>query len=153
MCDTTSPTPLCDTATVFITVAPVNDPPVYTGPGTIAVPVGGLPGPLPISDPEDDPWTVRIIDGTVPDGVVLNPDGTWGGSASTPGTFPITIEACDNRVPPACSQSSIVIEVSLLPATGMSVGSIGLVGALLMGAGWLALLEARRRERSYPGAR
>jgi hypothetical protein len=50
---------------------------------------------------------------------VLNPDGSWSGTA-TGGSYPLDLRVCDDQVPPACTDFTMVLVVSLLPVTGMS---------------------------------
>lgn len=82
------------TATVAVTVTPVNDPPVLSTPpaeGSVGSPLAPLSG----TDPDGDTLTYRVVDGSLPSGVTLNPDGTFGGSPTAAGVYSARIAACD----------------------------------------------------------
>ncbi len=136
------------TASVLITVEPVNDAPSYPGPTTVVIAITGQPPALPAVDVEGDPVTYSILSGTLPPGLTLNPDGTWSGAA-TEGTYVVTIQACDDRVPPACSTFSLILQVSLLPATGVAATAVVPVAVTLLLAGLvLVRLPGRRHDRA-----
>ncbi len=121
VCDN-APTPGCATATVDITVTPVNDPPV-TGAESILMSEGGLSRALESgetsliandSDPEmDDPITVSATPAVEPTHgtVTLNPDGTFeyrhDGSQTTTDSF--DYEVCDALG--ACSTQTVTITI------------------------------------------
>ncbi len=144
ICDTSTP-PLCDTTPVTITVDPVNDPPVHTGPTTIQIAVGDTPGVLPITDPEGHDYTVTVVGGTIPPGLTLNPDGTFSGEATVAGTYVLTLRTCDDQAPPACSDFVVEYIVAALPVTGISIGAFTIMGAMfaLAGAALIRLSQAR----------
>jgi hypothetical protein len=145
VCDTTSPTPLCDTGTVNISVDPVNDAPIHSGPTTIQISVSDKPETLPIVDPEGHSYTVTVIAGPLPAGVSVAGNGTFSGAAATAGTFTVTYRACDDQVPPACSEFTVVYVVSDLPVTGISFGLLAAIGMLLMALGAVLIRGSRRR--------
>ncbi len=77
-----------------------NTSPSFTGDSTNAaqtVPVGGGLVPLTATDPDGDPRTFTVTGGTLPPGVTLNPDGTFGGAATAPGTTTVTVGVSDGR--------------------------------------------------------
>lgn len=90
--------------------------------------------------------------GPLPPGLSLASDGTWTGGADTAGSYPITLFTCDNQTPPACTIFEIVLEVSLLPATGAALESNAMVGLLLLLVGLLALVAADFRTRRHSRA-
>ncbi|MGQ0463918.1 MAG: Ig-like domain-containing protein [Sporichthyaceae bacterium] len=104
------------TATVTVLVtnqAPVFGPePTNTGQTTT---VGQPLVPLTFSDPDGDTVTVVVTGGQLPPGIVLNPDGTFTGTPTTPGRYEVTVRACDDRIPPACADETLTIVVSPTP--------------------------------------
>jgi hypothetical protein len=143
VCDT-SPTPLCDVATVTVTVDPTNDPPVHLGAAVVTVGVGGRPDPLQIIDPEGDDYTVTIASGALPPGLHLSQDGALTGEATTTGTFSVTYRACDDQAPPACGEFTVVYRVEVLALTGVSTKRVALGGMILILIG-MGLLVPRRQ--------
>ncbi|MCB0994110.1 MAG: tandem-95 repeat protein, partial [Acidimicrobiales bacterium] len=109
VCD---PVSLCDTATLRITVTPVNDAPVAVDDAAStneSTPVGGDVSTND-SDPDGDALTYSAV-GPVPSGFVLDPTGTW---VLTPpigesGERTVTIAACDPA--PACDTSTLTITI------------------------------------------
>ncbi len=144
ICDTTSPTPMCDTATVEVAVEPVNDPPVLVGPESVTVALGGTPNPLQIVDPEGHDYAVTIIAGSLPAGLTLAADGTFAGKTTTPGTYTVTYRACDDQSPPACSDFTVVYSVEILPVTGVGLIGLTFAGVLAALLGVFVLLGTRR---------
>jgi LPXTG-motif cell wall-anchored protein len=119
-------------------------PLIRTTPFQKATPVS-----LPIVDPEEDVWTVRIGSGVLPAGVTMNDQGEFSGTATETGTFNLTMKTCDDRTPPACSTFTYTLTVEpSLPATGIETLHIGLAGliALLLGSLVLVITSRRRTE-------
>jgi len=104
---------LCDDAVVFITVTPVNEPPIAVDDYTSTEP--GVPVIVPVlgndSDPDGDPLTVTVIGGPFGGGsVVLNPDGTLTYFPGPDGTTDTLIYvACDPSG--ACDTALVIITV------------------------------------------
>jgi LPXTG-motif cell wall-anchored protein len=140
VCDATG---ACDQATVSVIVVPSNDAPVYVGPTTISVPIEGTPPDLAINEPDGDPFTVVVVDGDLPPGITLDPDGSFAGSATVAGSYPLTLETCDNQSPPACTVFSVTLAIENLPATGFQSGDIAILGLALLLGGTLLVLVAR----------
>jgi uncharacterized repeat protein (TIGR01451 family) len=89
-----------DTATVAVTVTPVNDPPKFTAAGrntSQTVPVGGTLQALSASDVDNDPPTYSLVSGTLPPGVTLTSGGALTGPANAPGTYPVVIQVSDGN--------------------------------------------------------
>ena len=62
------------------------------GPANQALPQGaalGISGGTP-------PYSVSNIQGVVPPGVTINPDGTLVGTPTSPGSYPLTITVADS---------------------------------------------------------
>ena len=143
---------LCDTATVTIDVEFVNDPPVITNP-VVETPPGVTPPPLIIVDPEGDPFVITIGAGGLPPGVTLNPDGSFTGQPSQPGTYSFSILLCDANDPTVCSTQVVTIVVvsaggstaPTLPRTGSDTDRNAALALVLMLAGGLLLWLGRRR--------
>ncbi len=129
----------CDTATVTVTVAQANDAPTYTGKTSLAVPVGGKVPDLTFTDQNGHPYTVTLVDGSLPPGLTLDADGTWSGTAPASGTYTFTVRACDNQTPPACTDSEITVTFGALARSGSSTWMLMLTGLALVIAGALAL--------------
>ena len=89
----------CDTATLAITVLPVNDAPVLTGPLT-EVPVahgGSATSDLDVTDVDDDTFTYDFPVAPGKGTAVMNDDGsvTYTANAGAVGTDTYTVRACD----------------------------------------------------------
>jgi hypothetical protein len=119
---------------VTVTVTDVNDPP--SAPPALAVGAGpdDLPPPLPIGDPEDGALTVTVLEGYLPAGLTLNPDGTWSGEPTEQGNFEVTVQICDPEG--ACTVTVLSISIALLPATGLDARWVARLGLLLVLMGW-----------------
>ncbi|MEM6317594.1 MAG: Ig-like domain-containing protein, partial [Bacteroidota bacterium] len=116
VCDDGTPS-LCDTATVTITVNPVNDNPIAvddTNSTDEDTPVNGnvLPND---SDPENDNLTVNTTPIDQPDNgtLTLNPNGTY---TYTPnpgfnGNDSFQYEVCDDGTPSQCDTATVNISV------------------------------------------
>jgi hypothetical protein len=145
--------PQCDTATVTVTVNPVNHPPVIANaPGVLTqdIQVGETPDSLVLFDEDGDAMTVAVTAGTLPPGVTLNPDGMFSGEATTAGVYTFTIEVCDDGTPQLCTTATMTITVGALPTTGGPLRAAFRFGLVLLAAGLLLLLFARRRRRWAP---
>jgi large repetitive protein len=116
ICDSTVP-PLCDTATVRITVTSVNDP--------------VKPSDDAAATPEDTPIKIAVLDNDsdaeglnrasltidVPPshgGVVVNADGTitYTPAPNYNGTDTFTYQICDNSTPASCRSAVVVITIA-----------------------------------------
>jgi len=120
--DGTDPGPLCDTATVAITVLPVNDPPVANPDsatvdegGTVTVLDGGAASVLANdTDAENGVLTASVVSGPAnASAFSLNPDGTFSythdGSETTSDSF--VYQACDDGTPVECDTATVAITV------------------------------------------
>jgi CshA-type fibril repeat protein len=134
VCD---PSGSCDVSTITITVNEVNDPPVYTGAPIYAIIFTGTPPALTGEDPESDVISFTIVEGALPEGLILLPNGEWAGRATTDGVYPITVQVCDAHG--LCTTSVLSIVVGVLPFTGLSIAVIALIGSILFGLGSLLL--------------
>ena len=122
---------------------------------------GELPDDLTATDPDGDSLTYEVVDGQLPDGLTLNPDGTWSGDvAGIQGRYEVTVPVCD----PAGACDSEVLSLVFLgavPDTGTTAsvsrtpespgGSTAFVALALgtfAGLGVLAAPRPRRRRRS-----
>jgi hypothetical protein len=120
VCDAT----ICDTATVAITVLPVNDAPVLTGPAAV-VPVahgGSTTSDLEVTDVDDDTFTFTFPTAPSKGTAVMNEDGTvtYTANAGAVGTDTFTVEACD----PGGLCDTAVIEVLVAAVTVVDDGTI-----------------------------
>ena len=61
------------------------------GPANQALPAGAA---LPISG-GTPPYKVSAVNGTVPPGVTINPDGTLSGEPTSPGSYPLSMTIAD----------------------------------------------------------
>ena len=116
VCDTGFPV-LCDTAIVYLTINPVNDPPVATADinnTLMNTPVSGQV----LTNDKDPEGTVLVVNPTPVSNptnglVVLNLNGTY---TYTPnpnfvGTDIFTYQVCDSGSPAKCDTASVTIEV------------------------------------------
>ncbi|MDH3308253.1 MAG: Ig-like domain-containing protein, partial [Acidimicrobiia bacterium] len=122
VCDTSSPTPLCNTATVSITVNSVNEPPVANADAIstaedVAVTIDVATND---TDPDGnlDPTSVRIPAGKGPSNgtAVVNPDGTitYTPAANYFGTDTFEYEICDTGDPVLCSTTSAIVTTTVV---------------------------------------
>ena len=143
ICD---PSGLCDTATVTITVTPVNDPPVANDDNTettINTPIA-IPVLINDSDPDGDIITVTTIITPPANGtVVINPDGTITYTPDTDfaGSDSFVYEICDPSG--LCDTATVTIEIGL-PATGAEDGYLATLALTLivMGAAFVRLSQS-----------
>lgn len=82
---------------------------------TTALPAGttGLPYTAGIqATAGTPPYSVAVVFGTLPPGLVLNPDGTIGGTPTAPGTYNLFIRATDSSSPaPQISERAYAIAI------------------------------------------
>lgn len=122
-CDNGSPS-LCDSATVFITILPINDAPIaINDTNSIVIPFT-LNGTVATNDSDVDGDTLTfsvLVNGSLGT-LVMNPNGSY---AYTPGTNPgidtITYVVCDNGNPVLCDTAQLFITVNqlILPPTAV----------------------------------
>jgi large repetitive protein len=117
VCDLGTPK-LCTTATIVITISPVNDAPVTTND------VVTTPEDLPITDsvasnPSDvdnniDPNSFVTIDAPTKGTIVMNPNGsyTYTPNANFNGVDSVHYQVCDLSTPKLCATATILITVS-----------------------------------------
>jgi hypothetical protein len=135
------------------TPAPTNQPPFFPGGNelTVAVSPGGVPSPLDAVDPNGDDVVYTLVDGTLPDGLVLNSDGTWSGSVLGMVETSVTVQACDPWG--ACTVLYLTLVGSALPATTTAQQADALAPARSVDLLWvvailaLAFLLVRPRQR------
>lgn len=148
---------------------------------TRSVELGRTPEPIVVEElvvpadffPIEDPaaYTVRVVDGALPAGLALEPDGRFTGSAQSVETREATIEACRTGPPGTCASADAVLTVTQvadrpedvgtstgrtgaagsatgpadeLPATGAGLASLAVAGALLTATGGGMLRRSRR---------
>lgn len=93
---------------------------------------------------------VLSIDDTYVTPSGLNPDGTFSGHATTPGSYPIVIEVCDNGTPELCSTQAVVLQVRSdhLPVTGSDIRLwLKVAVAWTMTRAFIMFAARRRRRR------
>jgi VCBS repeat-containing protein len=112
---------LCDTATVHLTITPVNDPPLAAD-DTGSVTEGGTlnePAPGVLSnddDPESDPLAVATTPVTLPanGSLTLNADGSYtyvhDGSETASDSF--VYEVCDTGTPSLCDTATVNLTIA-----------------------------------------
>lgn len=143
------------------TSAPVNTSQHITvGGGMAALEVEPFPGTNP---------HFILDDGALPPGITLNGDGTFAGTASSPGTSMATVAACTPAlVPPEDRTLCVSTELSILvghlgetsppqssgpqtlrtlPRTGAPVPGLTALGVVALGAGWALTQASRTRPR------
>ena len=60
-------------------------------------------------------WTITA--GALPPGISLSPAGLISGQATTPGSYPVTIQVADGNSPPDIASQAYVLDVSVTPLT------------------------------------
>ena len=121
VCDDGIPTPsLCDTATVIITVTPVNDPPIAVDDTTTTL--EDTPVDIPVlsndSDPDGSLDTSSVVIITPPNHgtPTINPDGsiTYDPDTNYFGPDTLVYAVCDNGVPSPvlCDTATVIITVT-----------------------------------------
>ncbi|MEL6894468.1 MAG: Ig-like domain-containing protein, partial [Actinomycetota bacterium] len=135
----------CSTASVSVTVRNTNDPPsIGTSGGALDVVIGEPVARLDVVDAEGDAITAQLVGGQLPNGLVLNADGTFSGvptgADAPPGTtIPFSVELCDARG--ACSIVSFSMTTrSATASTGGSIPSAGADNGRLLWSGAALLL-------------
>jgi hypothetical protein len=142
--------PLCDLAVVDITV--LNTRPFVFGGGDTpilrAVNVGETLERVELGDPDGHRATITRIDGDLPNGLRINPDGTFVGTSTTPGSYEVTITVCDDGNPQLCVAQDLTITVTnkKLATTGAETHFLARLSAILLLAG-LAITQVARRRR------
>jgi hypothetical protein len=63
-------------------------------------------------DADGQPLAYHVIDGALPPVLALQPDGSFTGAAIAPGTYRVTVRACDNSDPPACDDVALTLAVT-----------------------------------------
>ena len=118
ICDTSALGSLCDTAWIFITVNPVNDPPVAddevaSTPEETPITIGVTDGDID-PDGQIDSTTVALVDSTTNGGVSIDPvtgDITYTPNPDFNGMDTLTYEVCDNGSPVLCDTAQVIITV------------------------------------------
>jgi streptogramin lyase len=62
-------------------------------------------------------YTWTITSGALPPGITLSPSGLISGQATTPGSFPVTIQVADTNLPQDSALESYILNVSITPLT------------------------------------
>jgi streptogramin lyase len=113
----------------------VNSNSTTTTPPTIYPPISILTALLPPTDRLDPNYSVQlqseggkpgtaswtIVAGGLPPGINLSPSGLISGTATTPGSFPVTIEVADANSPQDTATQSYTLNVSVTPLTSQVV--------------------------------
>jgi len=133
VCDNGTPS-LCSTATVSITVTPVNDPPVAANDVATIGEGGILSGTNLLGNDSDPDGNLLSIDTTPVSGpthgtLVINSDGTY---TYTPdvdyiGTDSFTYKVCDNGVPSLCASATVTITVTFVNHSPVAVNDVATV--------------------------
>jgi large repetitive protein len=116
VCDNGNPK-ACDQGTVYLIVAPQNDPPVAKDDIAITFKDKAIGGNLLTndSDPDGDLLIVKTTPVIAPanGSIVINPDGTYTYTSNTGfvGTDSFVYEVCDNASPAMCDQAKVTIKV------------------------------------------
>src|SRR5262249_57634726 len=100
--DVCDPSDACDTTTLVVTVNAANHPPAFTADATNTaqtVTAGDGLTALTATDPDEDQLTYTLADGELPDGITLNADGSFAGTATAAGKLPATITVCYHSAP------------------------------------------------------
>jgi large repetitive protein len=117
VCDLSTPS-LCDTATIIITVLPVNDTPVATNDAVVATEDTPLNDSVVTNatdvDSNLDPNSFVTIDAPTNGTIVLNTDGTYTytPNANFNGVDSVHYKVCDLGTPALCDTATIIITVS-----------------------------------------
>jgi LPXTG-motif cell wall-anchored protein len=104
---------------------------------------------LDLGDPDGNAATITSIDGDLPDGIRLDPDGTFRGTSTTPGSYEVTLTICDDGQPRMCVTQDLLITVTdnELAHTGSESLLMIRFASLLVLAGLALFLAGRRRRR------
>ncbi|MDB4900711.1 MAG: thrombospondin, partial [Gemmatimonadetes bacterium] len=101
---------LTSVGTVRVSISnapPAFDPATTTNAAQTVLP-GAVPVPLVAGDPNSDPLTFAAAPGSLPPGITLNPDGTFGGAAAGRGTYPVTVTVTDGS-----ATDSIILTITV----------------------------------------
>lgn len=90
------------------------------------------------------PYSFLVIQGTLPPGLSLTTTGAFVGQASTPGTYPITVQVTDSLGYHATAQ-----EILLIPAAGPLTLLGGTLPSAYVGQQYLANLHASSGQTPY----
>ena len=126
----------------------VNHPPTFVAGDAVSERVkrGDPPHGLEAVDEDRDALVYLVVDGALPPGLTLNPDGTWSGGVLETGTFALTVESCDPYGACADQVLTITVTAGALPETDTGEIKSGntiadgriLVGLVLVALGSLA---------------
>jgi hypothetical protein len=128
----------------------VSTSPTITSGAPTATGVVGTPYSFRVTS-SGTPTATYAVTGSLPTGLSL--DATTGaitGTPTTPGTYTFTIAASNGTNPSASATYTIVIagaRPAELADTGADAASLGLLGALLLGAGTLVVASRRGSRR------
>ena len=82
----------------------------------------------------------RVVDGSLPPGIQLLEDGSFGGAATTTGTFTARIEACRPQPPGTCVTTALTVTVTGGPREPLArTGPLGTIIAQVVAAALLVV--------------
>ena len=90
------------------------------------------------------PYSFLVIQGVLPAGLSLTTSGAFVGHASTPGSYPITVQVTDSLGYHATAQ-----EVLLIPSLGSLTLAGGVLPSAYVGQQYLATLHASNGQTPY----
>ena len=108
-----APAPVTNRAPSY-TSDPANSTQTLAAPGALA--------PLAATDPDGQPVRYVLESGQLPPGVELQPNGTFAGTATAPGTYTAVLRVCDDATPPLCSDTQLTVVVQAAVAELPPVG-------------------------------
>jgi hypothetical protein len=102
------------TQQVAITVAEVNQPPLWSGLGDLILPAeAGIQRLLAASDPDQPAQTLSFSALGLPAGLTLHPASGWlTGAALVPGTYGVSVSVQDDQNPPGTATGAFAVVVS-----------------------------------------
>jgi len=114
-------------APVVVPQAVDSNSTTVTTPPLIFPPLTIVTATLPPTDRGDQGYSVQLVSaggktgtatwsivaGALPPGINLSPSGLVSGTATTPGSYPVTIQVADTNIPPAVATQNYVLNVSL----------------------------------------
>jgi len=108
--------------TFTLTVTPVNDPPRLEAVAPQTIPQGATLAPLSASDVEGDPLTFQVTGGSLPPGLTLAADGSFGGTAAftAAGPFTATVTVADGHG----GTDTATVAVTVLDQTPPAFGAL-----------------------------
>lgn len=115
---TATDAPYGATGTTVLTITVPDAPPAFTGAqGNTAQGLvrGEKPAPVHATDVDGDTVTYAVTGGTLPAGITLNPDGSFGGAATTDGSTTVTITADDGHGGTAPTTLTITVSAAGSP--------------------------------------